>query len=272
MCSSDLVNAPEVRVQLADWRPDVIVVVAYGQFLGSKILSLPPLGCVNVHLSLLPRHRGAAPVHRCINAGDTVSGVTIMRMDHGMDSGDILMQEEEPIHADDTAGTLHERLAELGATLIVRCLPKWRAGLIKPRPQKPEDVTFANKLTKEEAKLDWLDEPATDLARHVRAFNPWPACYTFFEYTRNGRTVTERLKILRARAEAFPEGSARAPAGTVADISPEGPAVATNDGMLRLLEVQRPGGRAISGGDFLRGCPIRTLQNFDAPDPAARDD
>ena len=266
------VNAPEVRTQLADWRPDVIVVVAYGQFLGAKILSLPPLGCLNVHLSLLPRHRGAAPVHRCINAGDTVSGVTIMRMDHGMDSGDILMQESEPIHADDTAGTLHERLSELGASLIVQCLPKWRAGLITPRAQKPEDVTFANKLTKEEAKLDWCDETAVDLARHVRAFNPWPACYTFFEYTRNGRTVTERLKVLRARAEDFAEGATRTPAGTVADISPEGPAIATNGGMLRLLEVQRPGARAVSGGDFLRGCPVRVMQNFDAPDPDAHDD
>ena len=266
------VNAPEVRTQIADWRPDVIVVVAYGQFLGAKILSLPPLGCLNVHLSLLPRHRGAAPVHRCINAGDTVSGVTIMRMDHGMDSGDILMQESEPIHADDTAGTLHERLSELGAHLIVSCLPKWRAGLITPRAQKPEDVTFANKLTKEEAKLDWVDETAADLARHVRAFNPWPACYTFFEYTRNGRTLTERLKILRARAEDFPEGATRTPAGTVADISPEGPAIATNGGMLRLLEVQRPGARAVSGGDFLCGCPVRVMQNFDAPDPDAHDD
>ena len=265
------VNAPEVRTQLADWHPDVIVVVAYGQFLGARILSLPPLGCLNVHLSLLPRHRGAAPVHRCINAGDTVSGVTIMRMDHGMDSGDILMQESEPIHADDTAGTLHERLSELGASLIVNCLPKWRAGLITPRPQKPEDVTFANKLTKEEAKLDWCDETAADLARHVRAFNPWPACYTFFEYPRNGRTVTERLKVLRARAEDFPADATRTPAGTVADISPEGPAIATNGGMLRLLEVQRPGGRAISGGDFLRGCPVRVMQNFDAPDPDAHD-
>ena len=270
--SPEKVNTPDVRTQIADWRPDVIVVVAYGQFLGSKILTLPPLGCLNVHLSLLPRYRGAAPVHRCINAGDTVSGVTIMRMDPGMDSGDILMQESEPIHADDTAGTLHERLSELGAGLIVRCLPKWRAGLISPRPQKPEDVTFANKLTKEEAKLDWVDESAADLARHVRAFNPWPACYTFFEYSRHGRTVTERLKVLRARAEDFPEGSARAPAGTVADISPEGPAISTNGGMLRLLEVQRPGGRAVTGGEFLSGCPVRVMQNFDAPDPDAHDD
>ncbi len=261
------VNAQEVRSQIVDWRPDVIVVVAYGQFLGPKILSLPPLGCLNVHLSLLPRYRGAAPVHRCINAGDTVSGVTIMRMDPGMDSGDIIMQESEPIHADDTAGTLHERLSELGASLIVKCLPKWRAGLIIPHAQKPEFVTFANKLTKEEAKLDWAEESAADLARHVRAFNPWPACYTFFEYTRHGRTQTERLKILRARAEDFPEGAARTPAGTVADISPDGPAIATNGGMLRLLEVQRPGARAISGADFLRGCPVRVMQNFDAPQP-----
>lgn len=270
--SPEKVNAPEVRAQISDWRPDVIVVVAYGQFLGSRILNLPPLGCLNIHLSLLPRHRGAAPVHRCINAGDTVSGVTIMRMDHGMDSGDILMQESEPIHADDTAGTLHQRLSELGAALIIKCLPKWRAGLITPRQQKPDDVTFANKLTKEEAKLNWFEETADDLALHIRAFNPWPACYTFFEFTRNGRTETERLKVLKARAEAFPDGLSRTPAGTVADISAEGPAVTANGGMLRLLEVQRPGGRPVSGSDFLRGCPVHLMQNFDAADPNAKND
>lgn len=270
--SPEKVNTPEVRTQITDWRPDVIVVVAYGQFLGSRILSLPPLGCINIHLSLLPRWRGAAPVHRCINAGDTESGVTIMRMDHGMDSGDILLQESEPIHSDDTAGSLHERLSELGAQLIVKCLPKWRAGLITPRVQKPEDVTFANKMSKEEAKINWIDEPAADIARHVRAFNPWPACYTFFEFSRNGHTETERLKVLRARAEDFPEGTPHTPAGTVADISAEGPAIATNCGMLRLLEVQRPGGRIVSGADFIRGCPVRVLQNFDAADPNAKND
>lgn len=270
--SPEKVNAPEVRAQLADWRPDVIVVVAYGQFLGAKILSLPPLGCLNIHLSLLPRYRGAAPVHRCIDCGDDVSGVTIMRMDHGMDSGDILLQESEPVRDDDTAGTLHERLSELGASLIVRCLPKWRAGLIVPRPQKPEEVTFANKLTRGEGHLDWCDESAVDLARHVRAFNPWPGCYTFFEYTRGGKTIVERLKIIKARAEELPPAAPHAPAGTVADISKDGPAVAAGGGMLRLLVVQRQGGRAVSGADFVRGCPVGLMQNFDAPDPDAKDD
>ena len=270
--SPEKVNTPEVRQQITDWRPDVIVVVAYGQFLGTKLLSIPPLGCLNVHLSLLPRYRGAAPVHRCIDCGDTMSGVTIMRMDQGMDSGDILMQEDEPVRDDDTAGSLHERLSELGAALIVRCLPKWRAGLLAPRPQKADEVTFANKLSKGEGRLVWDEESADALARHVRAFNPWPGCYTFFENTHGGHTTIERLKVLQARAEPLPEAAPHAPVGTVADISPDGPAIAAASGMLRLLVVQRQGGRPLSGAEFMRGCPVRPMQNFDAQEPGGEND
>lgn len=274
--SPEKVNTPEVREQIAAWRPDVIIVVAYGQFLGAKILAMPPLGCLNIHLSLLPRHRGAAPIHRCIESGDTISGVTIMKMDHGMDSGDILMQEVEPIHADDTAGSLHGRLSDLGAKLIIECLPKWRAGLITPQQQRPEFVTFANKLRKEEAKVNW-EETSAKISLRVRAFNPWPAAHVFFSFRRietnlDGAEVlsepeTERLKILRAVEEEVPEGAERGEIGTVADISDEGPAIATSDGWVRLLEVQRSGGRPVSGADFLNGCPLRIGDRFDLPDP-----
>lgn len=264
--SPEKVNAQEVRDTIAKWRPDVIIVVAYGQFLGSRILSMPPLGCLNVHLSLLPRYRGAAPVQRAVESGDKESGVTIMKMDHGMDSGDIIMQRVEPTREDDTAGDLHDRLSKIGAELLIECLPKWRSGLITPRAQRAEDVTFANKLNKDEARLFWLASAET-LATRIRAFNPWPVCYAYFENRRGDTTTVERLQILRARAEKLPEGTVPTAIGTVVDISAEGPAIATADGMLRLLEVKRPGGKKISGAAFLCGCPLSIGQLFDARPP-----
>ncbi len=253
------VNTPEVIEQLVTWRPEIIVVVAYGQFLGSRILALPPLGCVNVHLSLLPRFRGAAPVHRAIAAGMEETGVTIMQMDKGMDSGDLLMQQPEPIFFDDTAGTLHERLSALGAALILRALPELAAGRIVPSKQDTSQVSFAPKLSKEEGLIDW-SLPARELALRVRAFNPWPACHTLLNSRRRDRVQTERLKILRAEAEDAP---AAAP-GTVADLSPAGPAIATGAGRLRLRLVQRAGGRAIDGAAFLCGFPLKPGHRIDA--------
>ncbi len=231
-------NVDEVRDQIKAWNPDVIIVVAYGQFLGTKILNMPRLGCLNVHLSLLPKWRGAAPIHRCIENGDTVSGVTIMRMDQGMDSGDILMQKETEIRPDDTAGVLHERLAGMGAILLTKCLPKWRSGLITPKKQDVHNVTFAHKMCKAEGCLDWHSS-AEVLARRVRAFNPWPACYAIFTPP-NEPDKLERLKVLYAIAEPFPAGTIFEP-GTVADISEEGIAIAAKDGIVGLLEVRREG-------------------------------
>lgn len=249
-------NVAEVWTQLESWQPDVIVVVAYGQFLGRRILALPPLGCLNVHLSLLPRHRGAAPVQHAIAAGDSVTGVTIMKMDAGMDSGDILMQENEPILADDTAGALHERLSSRGAALLLRCLPAWQAGRLTPRPQDPAAVTFAPKLSKEDGAIDW-HLPAAALAMRVRAFTPRPGCYAWLKAARGGRPA-ERLKLLRVAAEAT--SSRDIAPGTVVETSGPGPAVATGAGWLRLLSVQREGGRAMEGRDFLRGCPLQVGQ------------
>ncbi len=252
-------NVDEVREQIKEWNPDVIVVVAYGQFLGSKILNMPRLGCLNVHLSLLPKYRGAAPIHRCIENGDTVSGVTIMRMDQGMDSGDILMQHEIAVEPDDTAGVLHERLSGLGAALLTKCLPKWRSGLLTPRKQNVQDVTFANKMSKAEGELDWTI-PAELLERRVRAFNPWPACFAMFTPP-GSKGEPERLKVLLAKAEPMADDLNLAP-GTIADVSEEGIAIATTKGMLRLVEVRREGSKSFNGAQFAQNCPFEVGEAF----------
>ena len=254
-------NTPEMHEQLITWAPDVIVVVAYGQFLGTRILALPPLGCINVHLSLLPLLRGAAPVHRAIAAGLNETGVTIMRMDKGMDSGDILLQETEPIFFDDTAGSLHERLTVLGSALILRALPSLADGILVPRRQEASQATFAPKLRKEEGLIDW-SEPAEHLALRIRAFNPWPSCYTFLPAGRNGQTEPERLKVLLSDAEPTPPDAPAFAPGTVADLNDLGPAIATGSGWLRLRQVQRAGGRAISGYAFLCGYPLNRGQHI----------
>ena len=249
--------------QIREMNPDVIVVAAYGLILGYNVLSMPRLGCVNVHLSLLPKYRGASPVHRCIENGDTVSGVTIMKMDSGLDSGDILMQAEEQIRPDDTAGTLHDRLSQLGAALLMKCLPKLQSGLITPRKQNARDVTFANKLGKGDGLIDWTMRAET-IALRVRAFNPWPSCWTYFLPKGDG-SERERLKVLFARAEPMPAGCAAEP-GTIADISRDGIAVAAGEGtMLRLTEVRREGGKSLSGAQFAQGIRAVAGQRFSAP-------
>lgn len=259
--SPEKVNAAEVREQIAAWRPDVIVVVAYGQFLGQKLLALPPLGCINVHLSLLPQYRGAAPIIRCIENGDEISGVTIMRLDQGMDSGDILSQASDPIREDDTAGTLRERLADMGANLLVKTLPKWRAGLVKPIKQNPAEVSFAKKIEKEDALINWT-ETANGIWLKVRAYNPWPACYSFFSYEKRGEKVVERLKVLSSKVLDDSFAPPTKP-GTVAAITDNGPVISTGDGLLLLTGVQRAGGRPVSGADFLNGCKLEVGSSFD---------
>lgn len=257
-------NRAEVLHQLALWAPEVIVVVAYGQFLGPRILALPPLGCINIHLSLLPRHRGAAPIHRAIAAGDHETGVTAMLMDAGMDSGDILMQATEPILPDDTAGTLHDRLALLGGSLLLRCLHELQAGRLVPQPQDPNRVTFAPKLHKDEGLLDWR-LPAATLALRVRAFHPWPGCHTWIAARGRQPAGLARLKVLVAAAET---GLPAAAPGTVLDVEGPGPAIATGTAALRLLSVQPEGARPMDGRAFLRGHGLRRGDCLPAP-PAA---
>jgi methionyl-tRNA formyltransferase len=218
---------------------DAAVVVSYGHILPKNFLDAPVLGCINIHGSLLPRWRGAAPIHRAILAGDSETGVTTMRMDEGLDTGPMLLAERTAISAADTAETVHDRLAELGATLIVSTLDGLVTKSIEPVPQPAEGVTYAHKLGKEEGLLDWR-RPAAELERKVRAFHPWPG--TSFEL--NG----ERIKVLEA-ALALVGGAP----GTVA-ISRDGfPLVACGVGGLKLVTLQRPGKAAQPADAFLRG-------------------
>lgn len=218
---------------------DAAVVVSYGHILTKAFLDAPVLGCVNIHGSLLPRWRGAAPIHRAILAGDTETGVTTMRMDEGLDTGPMLLAERTPISAADTAETVHDRLAEMGATLIVSTLDGLMRRSIDPTPQPDEGVTYAHKLGKEEGVLDWR-RPAAELERKVRAFHPWPG--TSFIY--NG----EAIKVLGATL-ALAGGAP----GTVTIARDGFPIVACGVGGLRLLKLQRPGKSAQEADAFLRG-------------------
>jgi methionyl-tRNA formyltransferase len=234
-------RTPEAVARLEEWKPGVIVVAAFGQILTEEVLDLPPHGCLNVHASLLPRWRGAAPVAAAILAGDEVTGVTIMKMDPGLDTGPIVAQREEPIRPDDTRVTLTERLSILGAELLVETLPGYVTGEIELRPQDDEKATFAERLRKEDGRLDW-SRPASVLDRKIRAFNPWPGTFTFWQ----GR----RLKVIEASP--LPDWQGEAPPGTVLDVE-DGAAVATGEGALRLEEIQLAGKRAMAIRPFLQG-------------------
>ncbi len=218
---------------------DVAVVVSYGHILPASFLDAPVLGCVNIHGSLLPRWRGAAPIHRAILAGDSETGVTTMRMDEGLDTGPMLLAESTPISAADTAETVHDRLADLGASLIVSTLDGLMRRTLEAVPQPEEGVTYAHKLGKEEGALDW-HRPAAELERKVRAFHPWPG--TWFEW--NG----ERIKVHEAGL-ALAGGAS----GTVSIARDGFPVVACGVGGLRLLKLQRPGKAALAADAFLRG-------------------
>jgi methionyl-tRNA formyltransferase len=221
---------------------DAAVVVSYGHILTKAFLDAPVLGCINIHGSLLPRWRGAAPIHRAILAGDAETGVTTMRMDEGLDTGSMLLAERTPISAADTAETVHDRLADMGATLIVSTLDGLMRRSIDPTPQPEEGVTYAHKLGKEEGVLDWR-RPAAELERKVRAFHPWPG--TSFTY--NG----EAIKVLGATL-ALAGGAP----GTVTIARDGFPVVACGLGGLRLLKLQRPGKSAQAADAFLRGFPL----------------
>ncbi len=226
--------------QLRDLQPDLMVVVAYGLILPKAVLAIPTHGCWNVHASLLPRQRGAAPIQRAIQAGDAKTGVCLMQMEAGLDTGPVLLHQELPIAATDTGGQLHDKLAELGAQVLSDGLGLLRAG-IKPiaRPQPEQGVTYAHKLDKAEARLDWAQD-ADALARTVRAFNPWPIA----EATLAG----ERVRIHGAVALEADHGQAP---GTVLAAGRDGIDIACGQGALRLRVLQREGGKAITAADYL---------------------
>ena len=228
---------------LAALKPDVMIVVAYGLILPASILNLPHLGCINVHASLLPRWRGAAPVERAILAGDAETGITLMRIEPSLDSGPILVQKNCVIDEHDTAGDLHQRLAALGASLLLETLPAIAAGRIEAIPQDGRLATYAKKINKAETRLDW-QQPATDLARAVRAFNPKPGATAILG--------GQEIKFLRA--EALPAVHAAEP-GTVIHAGPEGIDVQTGRGLLRIMMLQAPGRRPVTAADYLNGHP-----------------
>src|SRR5215216_2532388 len=229
---------PEAMEQLQVWRPDLIVVAAFGQILKKDVLYLPRFGCINVHASLLPRWRGAAPINAAILHGDKETGLTIMQMDVGLDTGPMLTQRAIRLTPEDTAGSVFEKLSALGADLLIETLPDYISGKIKPIPQPEEGVTYAPMLKKEEGLLDF-SRPAEELERRVRAFNPWPGAFMDFEGT--------LLKVHRARVEA---GDASAGERLVHQ---DQPAIGAGGGILILEEVQPAGKKTMSGKSFLAG-------------------
>jgi len=231
---------PEAQKELLHLAPDLIVVAAYGLILPPAVLDAPRYGALNVHASLLPRHRGASPIVAAIRAGDRESGVTIMKMDPGLDTGPILAQRATPIGPDETAGELAARLAKIGASLLLTILPDWLAGKLTPKPQDEALATYAPMIKKEEAWLDW-NQPAAYLARQVRALNPWPVAMTTWQ--------SKQLRIWRAQALAE---SATGQPGDV--IARQGlPAVVTGAGLLLLLEMQLAGKKRLPAEQFCRG-------------------
>ena len=240
----DKVKVPAFEQALRKLAPDLIVVAAYGRILPRAILELPPHGCVNVHASLLPRHRGAAPITWAILAGDHTTGVTTMNMAEEMDAGDMLLQRATPIGPEETGGELTIRLATLGADLIGETLDALRAGTLRPHPQADADVTYAPRIDQQQRRIDWK-RPADELGRLVRALSPAPAAFTTLDQ--------RRLKVFRARPDAI---HAAAAPGTVVTGSGGRLVVATGRGSLELLEVQLEGRRRLGAAEFLVGHPV----------------
>ena len=243
---------------------DVMVVAAYGLILPQWVLDAMEapraeggkrLGCLNIHGSLLPRWRGAAPIHRAIEAGDTHSGVTIMQMDVGLDTGDMLLQQALPIAADDTTATLHDKVADLGADLVVQALAMAAQDALTARKQPEEGVNYAHKIEKHEAAIDWTED-ASSICRRVRAFNPFPGASAVL----NGETI----KIWRAE----PGPVVDAHAGTVMDVGTTGITVAAQNSSVLLQELQRPGGKRLPAADFLRGFEMQVGMQFDLTVPS----
>jgi methionyl-tRNA formyltransferase len=232
------------RDQIRQLQPDFLVVVAFGHILSENILRLPKLGTINIHASLLPKYRGPAPVQWAIINGESQTGITTMLMDKGVDTGDILLTRKETIFADDTAATLHDRLAGGGAKLLIETLEGYANETIKPIPQDHSSATYAPLLKKQDGRIRW-HEPADKLAAFIRGMIPWPGAFTFHN--------ENRLKILKAAS--IPQKITE-PAGTVLKAFPDELRVATAKGALSILEIQGPSGKRLSIADFLRGYPL----------------
>ena len=231
----------EAQAVLRELAPEVMVVVAYGLLLPQAVLDIPLHGCINIHASLLPRWRGAAPIARAVEAGDSETGITIMRMDAGLDTGPMLLVERLPLTAAMTAAQLHDALAPLGGRLIVEALTRLQLGELPQQAQPADGMTYAKKLSKEEARIDW-SRPAGELARRVRAFNPAPVAWSELD--------SERIRFWNARAE---PGAVAAVPGTVLAVDATGLYIACGEGRLLVTELQRPGGKALDAAQAVRG-------------------
>ena len=255
-------DAAAAEAAIREARADAMVVAAYGLILPQWVLDAPARGCLNIHASLLPRWRGAAPIHRAIEAGDAETGVTIMQMDAGLDTGDMLVRERLAIAPEDTTGSLHDKLALLGGRLIVEALEMAACGGLSAEPQPEAGVTYAHKIDKAEAAIDWTD-PALAIARRVRAFNPAPGA--------TGVLGGETVKIWAARVVGGDAaGAASGSAGQVLAVDGTGIRVCTGEGVLCLTELQRAGGKRLPVADFLRGFAVEPGQQFQvAPVPGA---
>jgi len=242
------VSDPQFIKLMQGFRPDLVVVVAFGQKIPKALLELPPYGCINLHSSLLPRYRGAAPINRAIAEGEPVTGVTTMYLNTQWDAGDVILQAEEPIYPDDTAGTLHDRLMVKGAHLLAETVRQIAAGTAPRIPQDHSQATYAYKLAKEDAYLDFSDS-AEKLSRLVRAMNPWPTAYT--------KIGGEEIKVWKAVP--LP---GEAPVGVIAEITDTALVVGCGSGLLALEQVQRPGRKIISGRDLANGLRLRVGQKI----------
>jgi methionyl-tRNA formyltransferase len=230
---------PEALEQLQDWIPDLIVVAAFGQILRQNVLDLPNYGCLNIHASLLPRHRGAAPIQAAILAGDAETGITIMKMDAGLDTGPMLRQRAIPIDADETGGSLFEKLSKLGGELLLETIPDYISGKLTPVPQPAAGATYFGMIKKEDGLLDF-EKPAVELERRIRAFHPWPGTFMFWNKS--------QLKIHKAHVA---ESGSMEPGKHV--VKDGLPAVATVEGLIVFDELQPAGKKPMSGKDFMLG-------------------
>lgn len=239
-------RAPEAVAEIVGLQADVIVVMAYGQILPKAVLEAARLACLNLHASLLPRWRGAAPIQAAIEAGDRVSGVTVMYMAEGLDTGDILLMHETPISATDTGGSLHDRLAEVAAAALAEALPLIAAGTAPRTPQDESRANYAAKLSRENGRIDWT-APAAAIDLRIRAMNPWPAAHTFLPTPGGPR----QLKVFAGAVEV-----ASGPAGEVLAADERGILIAAGEGAILLQEIQLEGKRRMAAGEFLRGHAI----------------
>ena len=240
--------------ELRALKPDLIVVVAYGHILPPAILELPKFGCLNVHTSLLPKYRGAAPIQWAIANGETETGVTVMKMDAGLDTGPIISQRRTTILPEDDSAMLHDRLADLGAELLVETVPDYVAGRIQPQPQPAEGASYAPKIKKEDGRIDWK-LPAKTIWNRLRAFTPWPGAFTSWKSTSNIQHPTSNIQLLKIWEAEVIERSGRA--GEILSADKNGVTVACGQDALRVLELQPASGRRMNAAEFLAGHALK---------------